>query len=229
MPTMLRAVIFDCDGVLADTEPLHCRALAEVLRDHDVAMPLELYERDYLGMTDPDMFRKALAENGRPNAEAMVARLVERKAGIYPRMQAELLQPIPGAVELVRRCAAQWPLAICSGAFRADIESIVQRFGIADQFQTIVSNEDVPRGKPHPDGFLAALERLNSACESTDPIRPDQCAVIEDSLPGVAAARAAGMRVVRLSGDDASAAVAPDALVSQLDQIDEAFLRALCA
>lgn len=237
---MLRAILFDCDGVLADTEPLHWRAMDVVLRREGLGLTWGEYVRDYLGRTDPDMFRRALDAAARPYDAATIESLVAAKADVFPDILNRELTPVPGVVELAHRLSRRWPLAVCSGAFRADIETIVRRLGIADCFRAIVSNEDIARGKPDPEGFLLALRRLNELCRDEPPIRPDECLVIEDSLPGVAAGKAAGMRVIRLvpaqrGPSSATAHPAPesrgiaieDLRVSSLDEVTDDLLRRL--
>lgn len=215
---MLRAIFFDCDGVLADSEPLHWRAMDVVLRREGLGLTWDEYLRDYLGRTDPDMFRRALEAAGRACDDGRIESLVAAKADVFPDILDRELAPLPGVVELVRRVAARWPLAVCSGAFRADIETIVTRLGIADCFRAIVSNEDIVRGKPDPEGFLLALRRVNELRRDGPPIRPDECVVIEDSLPGVAAGKAAGMRVIRLVPSRTGSPVVPPRATSERRQ-----------
>ncbi|HXG93488.1 MAG TPA: HAD family phosphatase [Blastocatellia bacterium] len=188
---MLRAIIFDCDGVIADTEPLHFAALKRVLDEEGIPITKEKYYREYLALDDRGCFTKAFRESAKPLTDEKLAELIARKASyIDPVMREELIL-FPGVRELIKEAASRYPLAIASGALRNEIELILKCGGVSDYFVTIVSAEDVERGKPDPESFLKACEQISAAVNET--IAPRECLVIEDSIHGIHAAQAAGM------------------------------------
>lgn len=192
----LRALIFDFDGVLANTEPLHYAGLRQTLKEIGIELTEAEYYADYLGYDDRGCFRAALAANGRPADSATIAHLMKRKAAAY--LESVKHQPVmfPGVPEFVRDAACSYPLAIASGALRHEIEYILEAAGLRKAFFHITSAEDVIRGKPDPEPFLVAM----AALEEREPgLTPASCLVIEDSLPGVQAAKAAGMIVLAVS------------------------------
>jgi HAD superfamily hydrolase (TIGR01509 family) len=197
---MLRAMIFDCDGVIVDNEPLHLRMFQKVLGEEGIALDRREYYKTYLGMDDKGCFTAVLQTHGRPVAGGMIDRLIERKARYYEEAIRQEFILFPGIVSLVQRAAKRYPLAVASGALRSEIGLILDSAGIASAIRVIVSAEDVSEGKPHPEGFQKALHRLNALSpEPRPPIRPDECLVIEDSIAGVQAARAAGMRCLAVT------------------------------
>jgi HAD superfamily hydrolase (TIGR01509 family) len=195
---MLRALIFDFDGVIADTEPIHFAAFRKVLAEMGVVLTETDYYANYLGYDDKGCFAAALAANGRPAPPATIADLVARKAHAYMEHIRRHLVVFPGVRELVRDAAARYRLAIASGALRHEIEFILEHAGIRKEFAHITSAEDVTRGKPDPEGFLHALASLNRQ-RPDDPLTAADCLVIEDSIPGIRAARAAGMKVLAVA------------------------------
>jgi beta-phosphoglucomutase len=188
---MLRAIIFDCDGVIADTEPLHLAAFQKTLAEENITLTQEIYFRHYLALDDRGAFKKAFSENGQVLTREKLADLITRKASyIEPVMRARL-RLFPGVARFIREAAAQYPLAVASGALRQEIEMILEFGGLGDCFQVIVSAEDVERGKPDPESFLKALALINDRTGQT--ILPGQCLVIEDSIHGIHAAHLAEM------------------------------------
>ncbi len=194
LPKGLRAVIFDFDGVIVDSEPLHFRLFQRLLGEEGVPLTREDYDAIYLGMDDRECFSEALSRHGKTSALPKVPHMIERKSRMLLDEIAEKPPVLPGAVELVRALAGRVPLAICSGALRREIESMLDHAGILPCFAGIVSAEDVSHGKPNPEGFTKALALLNRIQNPARPIAPDACLVIEDSLAGIEGAKAAGMR-----------------------------------
>jgi HAD superfamily hydrolase (TIGR01509 family) len=194
LPKGLRAVIFDFDGVIVDSEPLHFRLFQRLLGDEGVPLTREDYDAIYLGMDDRECFTEALARHGKTAALPKVPEMIERKSRMLMAEIAEKPPVLPGAVDLVRALANRVPLAICSGALRREIEAMLGHAGILPCFAGIVSAEDVSRGKPDPEGFTSALALLNRVRNPAPPIAPGACLVIEDSLAGIEGAKAAGMR-----------------------------------
>ena len=197
---MPRALIFDFDGVIADSEPIHFTMLQRVLGEIGLFLSKDEYYASYLGYDDKGCFKAALAAQGRPSTPTDVADLVARKARMFLADLREHLVIYPGVREFVHDAASHYRLAVASGALRDEIDFVLEQAGLKKQFEHITSAEDVVYGKPDPEPFLHALASLNRAAASgSTTITPEDCAVIEDSIPGIRAARAAGMRVVAVA------------------------------
>lgn len=197
---MLRAIIFDFDGVVADSEPTHLAVFQQVLGELGFVLTAEEYYAEYLGYDDKGCFRAFLEAHGQSPSDKTVDELVLRKARAYLDHIKQNLIIFPGVRELVREAAARHRLAIASGALRNEIEYVLECAGIRKEFEHITSAEDVRRGKPDPEPFVHALDSLNRAVTpGRDRLAPDDCLVIEDSIPGIRAARAAGMKVLAVA------------------------------
>ena len=191
----LKAVIFDFDGVLANTEPLHYRMFRDVLAEEGITLTLSDYSAIYVGLTDAACFHAVLEAFGEKPTYGLLNRLVEKKTR---RLQAALLhEPVllPGVDAFVRATGAQYRLAVASGALREEIELTLARAGFRNAFEHITSAEDVPNGKPAPDPYLHAVRHL---CRK-GPVLPSECLAIEDTPHGVAAARRAGLRCLAVA------------------------------
>ena len=196
----MKAVIFDFDGVIADTEPLHFAMFQRILAEIGVPLTADEYYADYLGYDDKGCFAAALKAHGRSITPGLIEELVARKASAYLAHIKEHLVIFPGVGELVRDAAKRYRLAIASGALRHEIEFILDQAGIRKEFEHITSAEDVRHGKPDPEPFLhtlAGLNRREAARHSL--LGADDCLVIEDSIPGIQAAQAAGMKVLAVA------------------------------
>ncbi len=192
----LQALIFDFDGVIANTEPLHYAGLHQTLKEIGIVLTEAVYYAEYLGYDDRGCILAALAANHRPADAATVERLMKRKAEAYLESVKHHTVIFPGVPEFVRHAARAYPLAIASGALRHEIEYILQTASLRPSFHHIISAEDVTRGKPDPQPFLLALKALQQRDVG---LSPASCLVIEDSLPGIRGARAAGMKVLAVT------------------------------
>ena len=198
---MLKAVLFDFNGVIADDEPLHLEMFQKVLAEEAVPLSHEdYYDKNYLGMNDHDCFQTVLKAHGRTPSEDDLKQLIARKTAYYQQCIRDRLILFPGALELVKQVAGRYPLAIVSGALRNEIEIILEHAGLKPCFAVIVSAEDVREGKPSPEGFLLALQQINDRRSHADPpALPGESLVIEDSPFGIAAARSAGMQCLAVT------------------------------
>jgi beta-phosphoglucomutase len=195
---MLRALIFDFDGVIADSEPIHFAVFQRVLGDKGFFLSQEEYYADYLGYDDKGCFAAFLTSHGHPMTPETIDDLVKQKAAAYFDYIKERPVIFPGVCDFIHEAATRHPLAVCSGALRHEIEFILEQAGIRKAFEHITSAEDVIHGKPNPEGFLHALAALNEQGASRFMI-PSECLVIEDSLPGIRGAHAAGMKVLAVA------------------------------
>ena len=194
---MLRAIIFDCDGVIADTEPLHFAAFQRVLEEEGLQLTREQYYRDYLALDDRNCFSQVHSDREVALGPEKLFDLIARKASyIEPMMRSHLLI-FPGVVEFMRQASERFPMAVASGALRHEVELVLQHAGVRELFEVIVAAEDVVNGKPDPEPFLKACSLLNATGGQT--IGPHECLVIEDSIPGVRAAHSAGMRCLAVT------------------------------
>ena len=188
----LRAAVFDFDGVIVDSEPLHYRSLREALLADAVEITHEEYWEHLLAHDDRGSIRRALERRGEPCDPARVGRVEERKIERFAELIPEI--PVfPGARQLIETLAGQVPLAIASGARRQEIEAILAGIGLRDAFRAVVGAQDAPRTKPDPAPYLEAARRL-AACASG--LVPGECVAFEDSVPGLVSALGAGMKVV---------------------------------
>ena len=220
----MKAVLFDFDGVLVNSEPLHYRALRGCLLPEGIDVGEEEYARFYLAYDDWQAIRVALERHGIPGDAARVQALAERKADLFDELLATV--PLfPGARELVVSLAREVPLAIASGALRSEIERILQPSGLRPFFEAVVGAEDVERGKPDPEPYLTAMAHLRGRVPQ---LRPQDCVVIEDTMAGIASALAAGMKVVAVAQTyPAGELRAANLVVDSLAALDASGLRQL--
>jgi HAD superfamily hydrolase (TIGR01509 family) len=189
---MTAAILFDFNGVIVDDEPQHCEALIATLGEQGFTLDRDTYYREYLGFDDRECFRFSFARMGRPADEPALLQAIERKNAHYERAIRDSMRLVPGAEEFIESAALDgFQLAIVSGALRREIELVLDLAGLRPHFSEIVAAEDVTACKPDPQGYNLARDALAVA--------PRRCMVIEDSLPGLAAARAAGLRCAMLS------------------------------
>lgn len=194
---MLKAIIFDFDGTIADTETLHMKAFQRVLSEEGLSMTDEDYYTYYLAMNDRDCITTVYHDRGTPLTSAKLNDLTKRKAIYYNLFLQEHPVFFPCVVSFIREVSAVYPLAIASGALRHEIVSMLGRIDLLDAFVCIVSAEDVVHGKPAPEAFLKAMTLINR--QTNRSIQPAECLVLEDSTHGVTAAKTAGMRCVAVT------------------------------
>ena len=196
---MLAAVIFDFDGIIVDTEPLHYRAFQRILEPLGLGYTWEAYVDHYMGFDDRDGFHEAFRAGGRPLAAGELDDLIERKAQAFQEIIASGVPAYPGVVGLVREIAGTLPLALCSGALPSDIEPIVRQLGIDSAFDVVVTAADVAASKPDPASYALAVERLAARFPQNGAIAPRTCLAIEDTPAGIASATGAGLSVVAVT------------------------------
>jgi beta-phosphoglucomutase len=204
-----RALVFDFNGTLSDDEDVMEAVTAEVLGRHGPAPTHEQYIDRLAGLSDEAMARTWLGD--RPDIAAIVA---ERIEGYRSRVDdGRTISREMRAV--VHTAAARAPIAIVSGAARAEIDPVIAAAGISSLFTAVVTSDDVTNGKPHPEGYLVALQLLAAVVPG---LRAAEVVVIEDTEAGVAAAKAAGMLCLGLLGTmTAERLAAADELIDRID------------
>ena len=227
---MLRAVIFDFNGIIVDDEPIHFELFQRVLKEEGIKLTEADYYARYLGCDDRGAFTTAYREHGRALSPSKLAQLIERKAAYYQEDIKSKMRVFPGVQTVVPHLAQKLPLAIASGALRNEIEIILSSMGLLAHFRAIVSAEDVDRGKPDPEIFLKALAQLNAALISNPPISAAECLVIEDSKEGIRGARRAGMKCLAVTNSHPAELLdEADSIVDSLEGIGQLQLEAICS
>lgn len=192
---MTVATLFDFNGVLVDDESVHLEAFRAVVGPLGIVIDDATYAARYLGFDDAGAFRAMLEDAGAEASEVEVARLVAAKKPVYMQMIAGALVIFEGAADIVRRRAQLGPVGIVSGALRDEIEHALAVMGVRDAIAFIVSADDTTRCKPDPEGYTLALKALDEALPvGKRAITRSRVIVIEDSLAGIEAAKAAGLR-----------------------------------
>jgi beta-phosphoglucomutase len=222
---VLRAVVFDFDGVIANSEPLHYQGFRDMLRQSGIELSERDYYQRYLGFDDAGVFRAVATDRGLRWSGEQIAELVAAKATILERLEQQSAILFPGAEAAVRRTAASVPLAIASGALGGEIRRILDRFGLTGCFSVIVAAEDTALSKPDPDPYLRAVQLLGNTLQG---LASADCVAIEDSPWGLRSARAAGLRTIAVAQTYGPAALDADLVIASLDELDVGAMRRLC-
>jgi beta-phosphoglucomutase-like phosphatase (HAD superfamily) len=206
------AIVFDFDGVIANSEPLHLCAFQQVLAETGITVGREEYYERYLGFDDVGAFRAIGEARGRRWSERELATLVARKAVVFDSAIESGAVLFPTAGACVERLAARFPLGIASGALRHEIEAVLQATDLRRHIRFVVASGDTPRSKPAPDPYLLAAELHG--------LPPEACVAIEDSRWGIESALAAGLRCIGVTHSYPEEELATaDRVVASLDEI----------
>ena len=193
------AILFDFDGVIVDSERVHHETMVEAMDGEGIAPSWEYYREHLIGFDDRGAFAALLAAAGIAPAPEEIRWRIERKAALFARRAAEgRVAAFPGAVELIRACAAACPVGLCSGARRSDIDPVLGASGIERCFSARVTAEDVDASKPDPACYRLCVERLAERFPGRG-IAAAACVAVEDTPDGIAAARGAGIPVVAVA------------------------------
>jgi beta-phosphoglucomutase len=187
----IRAIVFDFDGVLANSEPLHLRSYQEIFEPHGVKLDTKTYCDRYLGFDDEGAFRQIADDYGLILGDEEIELLMAEKTRRLEALLSNVTVLYPGAVACARALAAVWPVAIASGAVRYEIELMLRGSGLLDTFKFIVAAGETDRTKPAPDPYLRAAELHG--------VSPASCLAIEDSRWGLESARTAGLRTIAIT------------------------------
>lgn len=197
---MIRAILFDCNGVISDDELIHMRLFQKILKEEGIALPRNEYFKTYLALDDKTCFKKALEAHGQNASINKVQELVRRKGEYYKEVIKKELRIFPGVKSFVKRHQKKYILAVVSGALRHEIDLILEHAGIISSYSTIVSSEDVKKSKPHPESYILGWKRLNQLPQfKKNKLKAGECLVIEDAVHGVEAARKAGMKCLAVT------------------------------
>jgi beta-phosphoglucomutase len=223
----LQAIVFDFDGVIANSEPLHLRAFQQALAEDGIELTGRDYYTRYLGFDDVGMFQALARDRAIAMSDRHVTALVARKG---ERLQALLHADsvlFAGAADFIKAAAAAVPIAIASGALRHEIDEITGAAGLASLFTVVVASGDTPESKPSPAPYLLAFQKLRQL--TGRPLDARRCVAIEDSRWGLESARGAGLRCVGVTNSYPSHELGEaELVVSGLDTLTLDQLDRLC-
>ncbi|NCQ92919.1 MAG: HAD family phosphatase [Microcystis aeruginosa LG13-03] len=198
---MLKAVLFDFNGVIINDEPIHQELINEILIGENLLPLGSEFAELCLGRSDRVCLRNVLTRRGRQVTEEYLTKLINKKASLY-RERLEKLEKLPIYEEiysfLKRVKARDLQIGLVTGAIRSEVESILRQTGLGDYFSVIVTGDEISTSKPQPDGYLLAVERFNRWNFNLQ-LQPWECLVIEDTFAGCEAAKRAGMQVVGIA------------------------------
>jgi len=198
MSSGIQAVLFDFDGVIVNSEPLHFQAFAKTLEQHGILLTELEYYAELLGFDDKGAFKYIFAKNKKPLGPRTFLDVMTRKSKLMMRMiESKQFSPLPGVEEFVRGLWRNYPLAICSGALREEIEAMFIGINLRDCFSVITSAEDVPVGKPDPMGYQLTVKLLGE--KSKRRLDAANCLVVEDAPSVVQSVRKVGFPVLAVT------------------------------
>ncbi|MFB2923997.1 MULTISPECIES: HAD family hydrolase [Aerosakkonema] len=194
----LKAVLFDFNGIIINDEAIHEKLIGQILIDENLRPKPGEYREICLGRSDRACLSDILSRRGRVVTENYLTQLLIRKAEAY-RQELEKLEKLPiypGLEDLIYKLrVAKIKMAVVSGALRAEVELVLNRAKLAQNFELIVAGDDLTASKPEPDSYLLAVERLNQKFPDLN-LQPSECLAIEDTFAGITAAKSAGIQVV---------------------------------
>lgn len=204
---MYQAILFDMDGVIINSEPLHVAAFQAVLGQYGLALSEDDYKHYFAGKTDESGFRDYLDFI---NLTVDLQVIMQEKAEEYVRLAVKKLAGYPGVADLIQQLSQKTQLALVTGSSKVEADTALAALDITDCFAVIVSADDVVNGKPEPEGYLQAVARLG--------VDPSQCVIIEDSPSGIRAAKAAGIQSIGVTNTHSAEELrGADVVVRSLD------------
>ena len=207
-----RAVVFDFDGVLADTEGLHLRAFQTVLSPLGFALHRDDYFTRFIGLNDQDLVQTIAADHGRPIETIDPAAIIATKSREYWRLMGAGDVLFDAAAAAVNRLAARYKLGIASGSFHDEIAAILTANQLSSAISVVVGADDVARSKPYPDPYATAVKALG--------VKPSRAVAIEDTPLGLSSAKAAGLHTIGITTSHrADELQIADRVVHHLDEV----------
>jgi beta-phosphoglucomutase len=219
---MLSAVVFDFDGIIVDSEPLHFRAFNEVLEPKGKNITWKDYCETYIGFDDRDAFKTIYKASKEKLGSSDLKALIAQKAAVMQKyIEDGEAVPLPGAVELIKSIPVRLPVALCSGALKSDIVPVLEKLGISQVFSVMVTAEDTDKSKPNPAPYRLALKKLGI----TD---PSTALAIEDTPAGIFSAKGAGLKVLAVTNSyDRKYLMEADAVTDSLEHVNRLTLEDL--
>ena len=211
---MLSAVLFDFDGIIVDSEPMHYQAFQRILEPMNKGFSWEEYCKTYIGFDDRDAFKAAFKSKEEKIGSRELKAIIAEKAKIFQQLiHNGKATPLPGAVELIKSIPRKLPVALCSGALKEDILPIIENLGIDNAFTVIVTAEDTKKSKPDPAPYKLAIEKLGLDDPAT-------AIAIEDTPVGILSAKGAGLKVLAVTNSyDREYLFEADAITDSLENI----------
>lgn len=220
---MIKALIFDFDGVIVDSEPLHFKLFQRVLEDEGIYLSEEDYISKYLAFDDKTFFFRALNDRGKYKSADQILKLINKKSKMFETLIETEIKVFPGVLKFLKAVNGKYPAAIGSGALRSEIVLILEYTQLAEYFDFVVSADEVVKCKPDPEVYLKVLNEFN--IQRRKKLLPKECLVFEDALHGIAAAKSAGMNCVAVSNSYSKDEIKDaDFVISSFDKIDPGFL-----
>jgi HAD superfamily hydrolase (TIGR01509 family) len=221
---VIRAVVFDFDGVLANSEPLHFRAFRDILAEEGLSLTEHDYYTRYLGYDDVGAFRVMASDQKRTVTDGEVASWVVRKAERIEALERGVSVLFPGARDAIARMARSGPIAIASGALRHEIMRVLEREQLAALFAAVVAAGDTPASKPDPAPYSKAVELLRQM--TGDSLQAGECVAVEDSHWGLVSAKHAGLRTLAITHSyPANELGEADFVIEHLDELTTELLQ----
>jgi beta-phosphoglucomutase len=195
-----RAILFDFDGVIVNSEPLHFRAFQEVLKREHIELSEQEYYEELIGFDDKNAIRHVFAKHHIPLAPGTFLRVMTKKTeGMMDLIRTAPPHALSGVEEFVRGLWRNYPLAVCSGAVREEIEAMLEGVSLRDCFGTIVAAEDVTKGKPDPEGYLLTTRLMSEKMKLDKPLRPSDCLIVEDAPAVIRSVKKEGFPVLAVA------------------------------
>ncbi|MFA6097993.1 MAG: HAD family phosphatase [Patescibacteria group bacterium] len=214
---MIKAIIFDMNGVIIDDEPLHERAFREVLEPMGIKLDHRLYQKHILGRSDLAGFQYLMEGRRLP---LTLDELYKQKMKLYWQFVKNGIPLVPDSLETIKRLSASYRLALTTGATRPEMDEVFKQFGLAHYFTVTVTTEEFAKSKPDPEPYLLTLKKLG--------LPAAECVVIEDAVAGVKSAKAAGLRCIAIANSLAPhALILADHVVSSHNEITAELIQSL--